>query len=151
MSVTLNSACSSSSTGVSLSCPFRALPIAVRFANVTTTSFGFFSKRRSTARLEVDKLRVDLCARRRDSLASMMSGATSVGVRTEYTGDMSARRQSYEYLKHPKWWLDTHHRYDQRQVNGNAPVNDGPFTRSPLPSAWSDHRRCEVLAANTVT
>lgn len=41
---TLNNACIISSTGVSLNWPFRYLPIAVRFAKVTTTSSGRFSK-----------------------------------------------------------------------------------------------------------
>ena len=41
MSLTLNKACSISSTGMSLNCPFFAFPIAVRFAKVMTTSSGF--------------------------------------------------------------------------------------------------------------
>lgn len=41
---TLSKACSISSTGWSLSCPFLYRPIAVRAANVMTTSVGFFFK-----------------------------------------------------------------------------------------------------------
>ena len=41
---TLYKACIISSTGVSLNWPFRCLPIAVRFANVITTSSGRFSR-----------------------------------------------------------------------------------------------------------
>lgn len=42
--LTLNSACSISSTGVSLCWPFFALPMAVRLAKVITTSSGLFSR-----------------------------------------------------------------------------------------------------------
>lgn len=44
MSHTLNKECKSSSTGTSLSWPFFALPMAVRLANVMTTSSGFFCR-----------------------------------------------------------------------------------------------------------
>lgn len=54
---TLKSACIISSTGTSLSWPFFALPIAVLFANVMTTSSGLFSKICALPRGIVETLR----------------------------------------------------------------------------------------------
>lgn len=63
---TLNRARRSSSTIVSLSCPFLALPNGVRIANVITTSSGFLSRSLFRAAVwEMERLRCGRVARKR--------------------------------------------------------------------------------------
>lgn len=57
---TLNNACIISSTGESLNWPFRCLPVAVRFANVITTSSGRLSRMALNLRVVcVDMVRME--------------------------------------------------------------------------------------------
>lgn len=73
---TLTRASSSSSAGVSLNWPFLALPIAVRFANVMTTSSGFLCRTPARPRADVEAALLTRGARtvRVTSLDNMVVG-----------------------------------------------------------------------------
>lgn len=92
--LTLNNARRSSSTGVSLNWPFFARPTAVRFANVITTSSGFFCRicARPNGRAWVLAARFRVRASKGDGLESILN----VGYRSVYV--FTGENHTYSYI-----------------------------------------------------